>query len=155
MNAVHSILVFQLEATRCALRLETVERAVRLVEVVPLPRAPNVVMGIINVQGTVVPVMNIRRRFRLPERSLCLSDHLILARTPRRKVALIADAVLGVEMCREEDWVEADSIVPGVEHVAGVVKREDGLVLIHDLNTFLSLEEDRVLEAALHQEAGT
>jgi purine-binding chemotaxis protein CheW len=42
-----------------------------------------------------------------------------------------------------------DAVVPGTEYVEGVVKRPDGLILIHDLNAFLSLDEEHSLETAL------
>jgi purine-binding chemotaxis protein CheW len=44
------------------------------------------------------------------------------------------------------------TIVPGMEHVEGVVKLEDGMVFIHDLDGFLSLDEEQALEAVIEQE---
>ena len=43
----------------------------------------------------------------------------------------------------------ADAILPGTEYVAGAMKQPDGLILIHDLNTFLALDEEQTLAAAL------
>jgi purine-binding chemotaxis protein CheW len=40
-----------------------VERIVRVVEVTPLPKAPEIVLGVVNVQGQIIPVINIRKRF--------------------------------------------------------------------------------------------
>jgi len=143
------VVVFELAGQTYALQLSAVQLVVQAVEITPLPQAPDSVAGLINFHGQVVPVFNLRRRFQLPERELQLDDHIILARTARRLVALVVDAVGGVVECAEGETVTADSVVPGTEYVAGVVKRPDGLILIHDLNTFLSLAEEQTLEAVL------
>lgn len=121
----------------------------RIVETTPLPKAPEIVLGVVNFQGRIVPVVNLRTRFKLPQRAVSLSDQLIVARTPRRTVALVADSVDGVVECSERQVSEVEAVVPGTEYVAGVVKLSDGLVLIHDLALFLSLDEERRLDAAM------
>jgi purine-binding chemotaxis protein CheW len=146
------VAVFTLGDQRYALPLSTVERVVRVVEVTPLPQAPDIVLGVVNVQGRVIPVVNPRRRFRLPERDIALTDQLVIAHTTRRPVALVVDAVTGVLEYSGREAVGARDIVPGMEYVEGVVKLADGLVLIHDLDRFLSLDEvtalDRAIESA-------
>lgn len=143
------LVIFILNGQRYALYLSAVERVVRAVEVTPLPKAPDIVCGIVNVQGRVIPVFNLRRRFHLPEREIAPSDQLIIAHARRRPVALAADAVSGVLEYSERLAVSAEDILPGAEHLEGVVKLEEGLVLIHDLERFLSLDEEAALERAL------
>ncbi len=141
--------VFSLDGQRYALHLSAVERVIRVVEMTSLPKTPDIVLGIVNVEGQIIPIVNIRKRFRLPERELDLSDVLIIAQIPRRTVALVADNVSGVIEGSEQDITEAKEIFPRMEYVKGVVKLKDGLVLIHDLDKFLSLEEDKELDSAL------
>jgi purine-binding chemotaxis protein CheW len=143
------LVVFLLGDRRYALHLSAVERVVRMVDITPLPRAPSIVLGVINVRGQVIPVVNARRRFRLPEREITLTDQLVVARTARRLVALVADAATDVIACPERDLIAAARILPEVGYVQGVVKLKDGLVLIHDLDQFLSMEEERVLDQAM------
>lgn len=136
--------------TQCyALPLEAVERVVRAVEIVPLPAAPAIVSGVVNVQGRIVPVVDIRRRFGLLPRETALGDKIVIARTARRRVAFFIDTVSGIAECAEEDVVAADRIVPGLEHVAGVAKLNDGVILIQDMERFLSLDEESALEKAM------
>ena len=120
-----------------------------MVEITPLPKAPNIVLGLVNVYGEVIPVLNIRKRFRLPEREADLGDQLIIARTARRTVALVVDTVSDVIALPYEELVAPESILPQLEHVEGVVKLDDGMVYIQDLDAFLSLEEEQALEAAI------
>jgi purine-binding chemotaxis protein CheW len=143
------LVVFTLDDCRYGLPLELVERAVRIVEITPLPKAPDIVLGVVNVQGRVIPVANVRKRFGLSEREPRLSDQLIIARTPRRPVALVVDAVSGVVEYSEGQAAAARAIVPGTDYIAGVVKLADGMVLIQDLGRFLSLDEERHLDEAM------
>jgi chemotaxis signal transduction protein len=66
MNKSIPLVVFTLDEQRYALHLDAVKRIVRAVEVTPLPKAPQIVLGVVNVQGKVIPVMNLRSRFSLP-----------------------------------------------------------------------------------------
>jgi purine-binding chemotaxis protein CheW len=141
--------VFTIDERRYALKLETVERIVRVVDIDPLPKAPGIVLGVVNVRGTIMPVVNVRKRFNVPERELELSDELILARAGPRALALVVDAVIGVVELSESEATPAAAILPGLAYVEGVARLEGGLTFIHDLNTFLSLEEARALEAAM------
>lgn len=149
MHLATSVVVFELEGRCHALPLELVDRVVRNVDITPLPKAPAIVLGVINVQGRVIPVVNIRQRFRLNRREPGLDDQLIIARMPGRSVALLVDEVTGVLEYSEGESLPAEAIVPGTDHVAGVVKQSDGMVLIHDLARFLSLDEERELDEAL------
>jgi len=144
--------VFTLENQRYAIRLSAVDKAVRMVEVTPLPKAPEIVIGAVNLRGLIIPVLNVRRRFRLPEREAGTGDHLLIARTARRTVALVVDEVHGTVEHSEQDVTETGNIVPGLEYVAGVIKFTDGMLFIHDLDEFLSLDEEEALTAALSGE---
>lgn len=145
----HRLVVFVLDEQRFGLRLDVVEQVVRLVAIMPLPEAPDIVQGVINLRGRIVPVVDIRKRFRLPDRTPRLSDHLIVARTARRPVALHVDAVEGVVDSADAAVTTAAEILPGLVCVEGVVKLSDGAIFIHDLGSCLSLEEERALDAAL------
>lgn len=149
MNRCVQLVLFALDEQRFALGLSSVERIVRVVDVTPLPSAPPIVLGIINVKGDVVPVYDLRRRFRLPEREIHLTDQLMIATTSRQTVALLVDLVSGVLEVAEDEIASAEKILPQIEYVHGVVKLQDGLVLIHDLDRFLSPAEERSLDQAL------
>ena len=151
MNTVQSIVTFVLDGLRYALYLSVLERVVRAVEITPLPKAPDIVVGIINVQGRIIPVVNIRKRFRLPPREMTLNDQFIIARTSARPLAMIVDSVQGIIEYHEDMLISPDEIVAGIEYIDGIVKLQDGMVLIHDLEKFLSLKEGRSLDRAMAQ----
>ena len=132
-----------------ALPLAAVDRIVRMVEVTRLPEAPDVVEGVINIQGEVVPVVSIRRRLGLAHRAVVVSDSLVVARAHARRLAIIAEAVLGVVERSADDVVSTSDIAQGIQHIEGVLKTGDGLGLIQDLDRFFSLQEERSLDLAL------
>jgi purine-binding chemotaxis protein CheW len=146
---LRQLLVFSMDAQKYALHLSSVVKVLRMVEITPLPKAPDIVAGVINVHGKVIPVINIRRRFRLPEREVGASDQLIIADTSGRTVALAADSSQGIIERREEEIIPSAEVVPGADYVEGVIKLRDGMVFIHDLDTFLSLEEEKKLDKAM------
>jgi len=145
--------MFALDERRYALPLADVERIVRAVDVVPLPGAPHLVLGIIDVGGHVLPVISLRRRFSLPDRTIGLTDQFLIAHTSARRVALVIDEVSDVIECEPAAVAAAASIGPGMEAFRGAVRLSDGLVLIHDLTTLLTPDESRALEAALGSHA--
>jgi purine-binding chemotaxis protein CheW len=144
--------VFCLDEQRYALPLARVDRIVRAAEVTPLPKAPDVVLGVIDVNGTVLPVLNMRRKFHLAEREIGTDDHFLIARTQRRRVALLIDKAQDVIAVPTVEIVNGDQIAPDIEQVRGVAKLADGLVLIHDLESFLSLEEEVILDQAMGED---
>ncbi len=119
-----------------------------------LPKAPAIALGVINLRGQVVPVVDIRRRFGLPPRDWSLSAHLLVARTIRRTLALPVDEVLGVREIAREAVTSPDVILPGIGHVSGIAALLDGLLFIHDLDAFLSLDEQQRLTEALKEIGG-
>ena len=143
------LVVFTIEGQRYGLRLSAVERVLPMVAVAPLPKAPAVALGVFNLHGQVIPVVDIRRRFGLPSRDYGVNAHLLVARTVRRTVALPVDEVLGVIEVVPEAVAAPETILPGIGHVAGIATLSDGLLFIHDLDTFLSLDEERQLAQAL------
>ncbi len=151
MEKTSKIVSFTLGELRFALYLEAVERIYPMVSITPLPKAPEIVLGLVNIGGRIIPVMNVRKRFGLPEREPELSDKIILAHTSRRPVALAVDSVVGVLENDASARVSAPTILPETEYVAGVVKLADGMIFIHDLDTFLSLEEEEKLAESLKE----
>lgn len=143
------IVLFSLDEPRYALYLSAVERVVRAVEITPLPKAPKIIIGVINFQGEIIPVINIRKRFSLPSREINLEDQFIIARTSKRLVVLVVDSVAGVYELEHHQVVDAEKSFPYTDYLSGVAKIETNIVLINDLEKFLSLDEEKILDQAL------
>lgn len=149
MSRLNQYIIFNLDEQRFAMHFSAVERVIRAVEVTPLPKAPEIVPGVVNIQGRIIPVVNIRKRFRLPEREMDLSDQFIIAHTSRRTVALVVDAVSSVIERSEQEVIAVEKILPEMEYVKAVVKLKDGIILILNLEKFLFFEEEKMLDDEL------
>jgi len=152
MSESVQLVVFRLDEQRYALSLAAVERIVRAVEVTLLPNAPPIVLGAIDVEGHVLPVLDVRRRFGLRRREISPADQFLVARTAPRTVVLVVDEAQGVIERLQDEIIGSSQIAPGLEQFQGVVRLDDGLVLIHDLEKFFSLDEARALDDAINQE---
>ena len=130
----NQLVVFSIDGHRYALPLFTVERIVRAVEVTSLPKAPEMVTGIVNVHGRIIPVVSLRQRFGLPVREIGLNDQLIVARTKERYLAFMIDASLDVVSIPEKEVIHAEEILQGMKYVLGFIKQDDGLIHILDID---------------------
>jgi purine-binding chemotaxis protein CheW len=145
------LVLFTVDGQTYALHLEAVDRILRMAEVTPLPGAPDAVEGVINIQGLVAPVVSIRRRLGLMHRAAAVSDSLVLAHARKRRLAIVAESVLGVVERSADAVVSVGDLARGIQHIEGVLKTSDGLVLIQDLDRFFSPEEDQSLDLALER----
>ena len=148
MTRAEELMVFSLGRQRFALPLAVVRRVVRAAEVTAIPNAPDVVSGVIDVQGEVIAVLDVRARLGQPLRAIGLADQFLIAQTRDRTVALVIDQAQGlVQGC-------CDTAIPSLGapwfgQFQGVAQLDDGLVLIQDLEKFLSTAEALALDQAL------
>src|ERR1700687_6141499 len=90
-SRTREVLVFEVGGQRYGLPTADVRELVRAVAITPLPNAPAVIEGVVNVRGRVPPVLDVRPRFRLPPKPLDPSDHFIVASAGPRGVILRVD----------------------------------------------------------------
>ena len=141
--------MFVLDGQRYALPLPAVERVVRAVEVTVLPEAPPIVIGVINIQGRVVPVVDLRKRFHLPERAVDPEDHFIVARSSTGVVALPVDEAEGLVRDLGGERVAAAEIVPELNYVDQVFLMGPDMVFVLAIDTVLTDEEELLLADSL------
>jgi purine-binding chemotaxis protein CheW len=144
-----NLLPFTLSDKRFALNINSVERVVRSVEITPLPKAPTIVLGIVNVAGRIIPVVNGRVRFGAQHRPLTVRDRFIIAKGSERTIALVADAVSTVIEVPSEMMTYPDRIIPGIGHVEAVARRGDSIIVVLTVEQILNYDESKEFDAAL------
>lgn len=127
------------------------QRVLRAAAVTPLPQAPDIVLGVLDLQGQVIPVINLRRRFRLPEREISSQDQFVVASSGALTLALVVDGTESVMEQGEQSVVAPEDIVTGLAFLEGVASSDRGLILIHDLETLLFAAEEELIVRALEQ----
>ena len=143
------VLVVQLDALRIGLPADVVQEILAATTIAPLPAAPAIVEGVLNVRGVLVPVLDLRTRFGMRSVDLDPDQHFVIADAGARRVALRVDRALHVMSVAPDAFEAADQVVPGVPHVSALARLPDGVLVIHDLERFLSLDEARVMDEAL------
>jgi len=120
-----------------------VQEVLRVTEIAPVPGAPAYVLGIINLRGNVVTVIDTRTRFGLPRVEMDDASRIIVIESEKQVVGMLVDAVAEVVELRESDIDPAPNV--GTEessrYIQGVATREDGLLILVDLNKLLTDEE--------------
>lgn len=149
MSKTNHFIVFNIEDKGFALPLESVERVVRAVEVTVLPEVPAIVRGIINYKGTVLPVIDIRSRFHLPEVEIHLNHQFIITRSARGPIALLVDTVTGNIEKSTADIIPPSTLIDSVEFIKSILKLDDGVMLIPDIDNILTPKESSALTEAL------
>ena len=149
MYRADQIVIFTLNEQRYGIPLGVVERVVRMVQITTLPSGPEFIQGVINVQGEIMPVLNLRRRFNLGERPVELNDQLIIIRCAAHSFALMTDGVCEVRHCAEQLQTGAENIIPGLPYLSAVAKLPDGLILLQDPEALLSSAEAVSIEELL------
>ena len=143
------LLIFEQAGQLFALPSSVVKEVLRAFSATPLPNAPPMVEGILNLRGDIIPLINLRRRMGLPERPLSLTDHFIVARDGNRLLALRVDRVLNLQRVPQRRHLDPGRFSSGSEVISSVAATPEGMVLIHDLGRFLSQAEGASLDSAI------
>lgn len=155
MNRIDRLVLFTLDDQKYGLPLEVVDRVLRAVEITPLPEAPRIVAGVFSLQGRPVPVIDLRRRFGLPERGVDVDDHFIVAQSSTMLVALPVDEALGLAKGLDDERVPAADVVPDLNYVESVVASGAEMVFVLDIDTVLTDDEEGALRDRLDEVPGT
>ncbi len=138
------ILLFEVDGRRFGFLAAEVREIVRVVTITRLPQAPDLVEGVVNLRGQIVPVIDLRRKLGLAAKLIALSDHLVVANHEKFPLAVRVDRALGL-------WADgAGSPQIGPERVARLA---DGLAPILDLGALVTSDERRTLAALISQTA--
>jgi len=108
------VLEFRLAQERYALENRWVQEVCPLKELTPLPCTPPFVLGIVNVRGRILPVLDLKKFFDLPEQGLTDLHRIILVRGNDLELGLLADVIVGVRS------IPADSLQPSLPTLTGV-----------------------------------
>lgn len=141
MSDLVHILVYAIQGERHGLPLSVVERVTPAVEITPLTEVPETVVGIINVQGKIIPVISMRSKFQLPPRPIHLTDRIIIITTLKGRLALLVDAVHDVFELPQTRIVSEDQGLPSTRVLSSLIKLDDGLVLVYDPDQLFAVEQ--------------
>ena len=149
------IVQFELDGQSYGLPAAQVEQVVPAVPPARLPRTPSIIEGVVNLHGAIVPLLDIRARFRLQPKPVGVGDLMIVAKAVGRRVAIRADRVIGLVELRNGDIHAAKAVFPTENHILDIATLPGGVVLLHDLDHFLTRAESEMLDGAMAQPEAT
>lgn len=134
---------FKLDGEVYGIDVMGVQEVLRVSDIAPVPGAPDYVMGIINLRGTVVSVVDARLRFGLSPAELTDSTRIIIIESENHTIGIMADAVAEVIDVSRDDIDLAPNIgnEDSSRYIHGVVSQNDSLLILIDIARLLSEEE--------------
>ena len=131
------LVIFELSNQLYALPIQETQEIIRMTDITTVPNSKEYVEGIINLRGSVVPVINLNRRLGLIERSRDDSTRIIVVEYNGQKVGMIVDNVQEVGKYTEDETEPPTVAGDGVEYLSGVVKKGEELWLLLNLGKVL------------------
>lgn len=134
---------FELEDETYGINVMQVQEVLRETEVAPVPGAPHYVIGIINLRGNVVSVIDARIRFGLSTIERTDMTRIIVIETQQQIIGILVDSVAEVVDVKMSEIETAPNVGndESSRYIDGVVSRDDKLLILVDLDKLLSEEE--------------
>lgn len=142
---------FQLGNEEYGIDILKVQEINRVTDITKIPQSPDFVEGVINLRGNIIPIIDLRKRFRMPEREHDRQTRIVVGEIDDRTVGFIVDAVSEVIRLPLNTVEPPPPIVSGgkAEYIKGVGKLEDRLLMLLDIDKILTgSEKERMFEAA-------
>ncbi len=140
---------FRLADEEYGIEITKVQEIVLLGEITRLPETPAYLKGLINLRNAVIPVVDLRLRFGLPEQPPTDDTRVIVVSVGGRTMGFIADGVTEVlRIARDQISPPPPSVAGlGREYLTGLVKRDKGLLILLDIEKVLSHDERQAVES--------
>jgi purine-binding chemotaxis protein CheW len=142
------VAVFALARERYAIETRLVREIVRFAEYTPVPGAADFLVGVTNLRGEILPVIDLRRFFALPDRGLTDQSRVLVLGHDRKDVGVLADEAQEVASLAVADVLEPTAAAPSIgrEYIRGVTREAlivlDGDRLLRDPRLFIDHGEE-------------
>lgn len=144
------IVIFQLHTEEYGIEIENVKEIVLMQEITSIPQASDLIEGIINLRGDIIPIVDLKNRFyQIKSESSNEDKRIIVVESEGKNVGIIADMVSEV-ITISSDMIEPPPFVISSANrktgISGICKLEDKLVILLDLFQVFTSEEQKKLE---------
>ena len=135
---------FKLDEEIYGINVMQVQEVLRLTEIAPVPGAPDYVMGIVNLRGNVVTVIDTRKRFGLFQKEADDSTRIVIIEVDNQVIGILVDSVAEVVNIRSSDIESTPNLGEDNEsskYIQGVYSKEGSILILVDVNKMLSEKE--------------
>lgn len=135
------LVVFKLGRENYGISILQVQEIKRMTDITRVPHAPEYVKGVINLRGSVLPVIDLKKRLELPPTDYSDDTRIIIVRIQDIAVGLIVDAVSEVTAIANEDIEPPQTIVSSLsaQYLSGVGKLHDSLLILLNLEAIIGI----------------
>jgi purine-binding chemotaxis protein CheW len=135
--------IFKLDNETYGINVMQVQEILRYTEIAPVPGAPDYVLGIINLRGNVVTVIDTRSRFGLPSAELDDSTRVVIIEAEKQVIGILVDSVAEVVYLRRSEIDNAPNVgtEESAKYIQGVSNRDNEVLILVDLDKLLSDDE--------------
>lgn len=134
---------FKLQEETYGINVMQVQEVLRYTDIAPVPGAPMYVLGIINLRGNVVTVIDTRARFGLPPSDVTENSRIVIIEADKQVIGILVDSVAEVVYLRASEIDTAPNVGTdeSAKFIQGVSNRDGELLILVDLNKLLTDEE--------------
>ncbi|WP_448563781.1 chemotaxis protein CheW [Thalassotalea ganghwensis] len=134
---------FKLDSETYGINVMQVQEVLRYTEIAPVPGAPVYVLGIINLRGNVVTVIDTRQRFGLEAAEVTDNTRIVIIESEKQVIGILVDSVAEVVYLKASEIDVAPNVgnEESAKFIQGVSNREGELLILVDLNKLLTDDE--------------
>jgi purine-binding chemotaxis protein CheW len=145
--AEKQLVVFEIGSESYAVDINMVREIIQLQPITRVPGTPPSVEGVINLRGSVIPIVDLRKRFQLSKIERDKDTRIVVVTCKGAEVGVIVDSVAQVLRIPVDSIESANSVFTDehLEHLLGIVKLTNRLVILLDMDQVLTHEEITVL----------
>ena len=142
-NPVIQLVGFRLDNEDYAIAITKIQEIILIKPITRIPQVPDFIEGLINLRGSVIPIVNLRKRFGLMPRELDDETRIIVVNVHDKTVGCIVDAVTQVMRINRDQIQPPPLGVLAVNHryLAGLAKLDDRLMIILEIEKLFEAEE--------------
>ncbi|MFL0246807.1 chemotaxis protein CheW [Candidatus Clostridium stratigraminis] len=146
-NSQIKIVIFSINDENYAADIMEVERILGYEEPTKLPDAPEFVEGVINHEGSILPVISLAKKFNLPFSAIKEDSKIIVAKQASNKIGIIVDLVSEVRDVNSKTIETPPDIAAGISkrYMKGLIKIDKKIIIFLNLGTVLTEEEKKLI----------
>ena len=133
---------FRLHQEEYGIEITKIQEIILMGEITRIPQVPDYIEGLINLRGSVIPIIDLRKRFKLQATPYTDETRIVVVNVLDKTIGAIVDAVTQVIRISHEQIDPAPPTVAslGREHICGLAKLQDRLLILLDIDKLLESE---------------
>jgi purine-binding chemotaxis protein CheW len=130
---------FRLGGEEYGIEITTIQEIILMGDVTRVPQVPHFIEGLINLRGSVIPIVDLRKRFGLPLTERTEETRVVVVNVSEKTMGLVVDAVTQVIRVNKDQIEPTPPTVSaaGKEHIAGLAKFDNRMLILLDIERLL------------------